>query len=281
MADSSAMTRPAPDGQRVVYRSDRRDSLREVWEFRALVFRLVERNLKVKYQRSVLGFVWSLFNPLLTVMVLIAVFSYVVRIQMPHYWAFLVSGYFVFNFILQMLSTASTVLREHAQLTKSAAFPGEVLILGATLARLFEFAIALGIVLLVLAVFHHGGVPSSFAVLPVLIAIQLLLVVGLVMPIAVASVFFRDIEHALPVVVMLLFYISPVFYPVSFVPEAFRAIYRLNPLAALLSLFHTVIYEGRFPSLATTATVAAVSVAICLIGYASFTRYKSLCAEIV
>lgn len=242
---------------------------------------MVERNLKVKYQRSALGFVWTLFNPLGTVLILIAVFSYIVRIEMTNYWAFLVSGYFVFNFVLQMLNTASTVLPEHAQLTKSAPFPSEILIFGATLARLFEFAIAMSLVLLVLVVFHHGGVPASFVMLPVLVVIQLLMVVGIVMPIAVASVFFHDLEHALPVAVMMLFYISPVFYPISFVPDAVQGIYYVNPLSGLLTLYHAVAYEGTFPSLLRTGVVGIAAVVVCLIGYSIFNRYKSLCAEIV
>jgi lipopolysaccharide transport system permease protein len=279
--DAATISASSRGGTRPSYRSGRRGSLRDVWAQRELLFRMFERNLKVKYQRSALGFVWTLFNPLGTVIILIAVFSYIVRIDMPNYWAFLVSGYFVFNFVIQMLNTASTVLPEHAQLTKSAPFPSEILVFGATIARLFEFVIAMSIVLLVLVVFHHGGVPASFVLLPVLVVIQLLLVLGVVLPISIASVFFHDLEHALPVAVMMLFYISPVFYPISFVPEAVHGIYYLNPLSGLITLFHAVVYEGVFPSPVHLGVVAVVSVASCVIGYSIFNRYKGVCAELV
>ena len=81
----------------------------QVWRYRELLRGLIVRNLKVKYQRSVLGFVWTLVNPLMTVAILVVVFSHVVRIALPHYWAFLLSGYFVWNFLLQMLSSGAYV----------------------------------------------------------------------------------------------------------------------------------------------------------------------------
>ena len=99
------------------------EHLSEVWRFREFLTSLVVRNLKVKYQRSVLGFIWTLLNPLLTVAVIAAIFSYVVRIEMPQYWAFLLSGYFVWNYVMQTLSSATYVLGEHAQLSRSVAFP--------------------------------------------------------------------------------------------------------------------------------------------------------------
>jgi ABC-type polysaccharide/polyol phosphate export permease len=164
--------------------------LRRVWRYRELLHSLVVRNLKVKYQRSLLGFVWTLVNPLLTVAVLGVVFSHVVRIPLPHYWAFLLSGYFVWNFALQTLNTGTYIFAEHSRLTRSVAFPSEILVFGASGSRLIEFTAEIGLVLAVLAVFHHQGIPGSYALLPVLMLIQLLLVIGIALPIATLSVFY-------------------------------------------------------------------------------------------
>jgi len=110
--------------------------MRGVWRYRELLHSLVVRNLKVKYQRSLLGFVWTLVNPLFTVAVLGVVFSHVVRIPLPHYWAFLLSGYFVWNFMLQTLNTGTYIFAEHSRLTRSVAFPSEILVFGAAGSRL-------------------------------------------------------------------------------------------------------------------------------------------------
>lgn len=256
-------------------------AVRELWQFRELWRGLVVRNLKVKYQHSLLGFVWTLLNPLLTVAVLVAVFTYVVRISMPAYWAFVLSGYFVWNFVQQMVSTGAYVLAEHAPLRRSAAFPSEVLVYAATTSRLVEFAVELALALVALTVFLHGGVPSSYVLLPVLLMTQALLAIGLTMPLACLSVFYRDVQHALPIALLILFYVSPVFYPASLVPEAVRSVYLLNPVAALLTAYQIVLYEGRWPSASLLLGAAAASIAIAALGHAVFNRYKRLFAELV
>jgi lipopolysaccharide transport system permease protein len=259
----------------------RRPWERGLWEYRELLRSLVLRNLKVKYQRSALGFVWTLLNPLVTVGILAAVFSHVVRIPLPAYWAFLLSGYFVWNFVIQTLNTGSYVFGEHSRLLRSAAFRPELLVLGAALAKLLEFAAAMALVLGAVAVFHHGGIPSSWVLLPLLVLAQLFLVTGLTFPIAMTSAFYYDVQHALPIALTTLFYVSPVFYPATMVPEAVRPLYMLNPVAGLLTLYHEVVYAGRFPSALLLASTITASIAFYFVGYAIFRRYASVYAEIV
>jgi lipopolysaccharide transport system permease protein len=255
--------------------------LASLWRYRELLWTMVLRNLKVKYQRSLLGFVWTLVNPLLTVSILVLVFSHVVRIPLPHYWGFLLSGYFVWNFMLQTLNTGTYIFAEHSRLTRSAAFPSEILVFGAAGSRLIEFVAELGIIVVLLAVFLHHAVPVTFALLPFLIVIQLLVAIGLALPIATLSVFYYDVYHALPIALTTLFYLSPVFYPAQMVPEAARGLYFLNPMAGLLTLYHVVLYNGRLPELPLLGGMFIGALAIFVVGYAIFNRYSDVFAEIV
>jgi lipopolysaccharide transport system permease protein len=255
--------------------------LRRLWRFRELLRGLIIRNLKVKYQRSLLGFVWTLLNPLLTVAILVLVFSHVVRIPLPDYWAFVLSGYFVWNCLLQTLNTGTYIFAEHSRLTRSVAFPSEILVFGAVGSRLLEFLAEIALIMVMLAAFHHGHVPASFALLPVLLVIQVLLVIGLALPIATLSVFYYDVQHALPIALTTLFYLSPVFYPAEMVPEAARHFYFLNPVAGLLTLYHEILYSGQMPPLSLLYGMIVAAVAIYAIGYAIFNRYASVFAEIV
>lgn len=255
--------------------------LRSPQAWRELVHHLVLRNLRVKYQRSALGFVWTLLNPLLTIGVLFGVFHFVVRLQVPDYWAFLLSGYFVWSFTQQTLTAATTVLPEHAHLSRSLPLPGEALILSTALSRLVEFLTELVLVVALLAALHHGGVPASFLWLPILVVLQLALVLGLTLAIATASTFFHDIQHAMPIGLMILFYASPVFYPLHLVPEMARPFYMLNPFAGLLTLYHGALYEGSAPDPVLAAITAAEIALIAWIGYAIFRRYRALLPEIV
>ena len=102
------------------------ETISQVWQFRYLLQGIIRRDLKVKYQRSTLGFIWTFLNPLLTVLILVAVFRIVIRIQIDHYWAFLLSGYFVWNVVAQTLLTGSYIFYQYAQLARNIAFPKEV-----------------------------------------------------------------------------------------------------------------------------------------------------------
>lgn len=255
--------------------------VKEMWEFRHLLRHLVVRDLKVKYQRSSLGFLWTFLNPLVTVAVLIAVFSTVIRIQIDSYWAFLLSGYFVWNTIAQVINGSSYVLQEHARLTRSVAFPKEILLLAATCSRLVEFALELTVIVAVLILGFHQTLPVSLIALPLLIVIQVVLMLGLVFAIATLSTLFTDVLHALPVLVTSLFYLTPVFYPASLVPERFHALYFMNPMAGLLTMYHTVLYDGLFPSPTILLGSIAGALVTIVVGYAIFSRYQDVCNELV
>jgi len=261
--------------------SDRgRASIRELWAFRDLILSLVARDLKIKYQGSAVGIAWTLLNPLLTVAILVTVFSHVIRIGIDHYWAFLLSGFFAWNFIQQNLFHATAVLQNHAALNRSVYFPREVLIIGAMLTKFVEFLMEFAIVLILLAVFYYPAVPSSLILLPWIVLVLLMMTVGLMFPLAAMAVYFRDVQQAVPIAMMSLFYLSPIFYPVEMIPETVRPFYYLNPLAGLIQLFHVVVFQGAWPTMTLLVSVSAVAVAVCLTGYLTFNHYKDVCVEI-
>lgn len=254
---------------------------RNLWRFRGLVRALTARNLRVKYKGSALGFVWVLISPLATVAVLATVFTYVLRVDVERFWAFLLSGYFVWRFVLQTLTSATYVLASHGPLSRAAAFPKDAPIIAAALSRLVEFGLELTWVLVALVIFHHGSVPVSFVLLPWLILIQVLMALGLAFPVATLSAFFRDVQHAVPVVLTALFYLSPVFYPIALVPDTLRPVFMANPLAGLLTLYQSAVYEGQMPTTGLLLTVSAVAAGLFIVGYGIFHRYARLFAEIV
>ncbi|MGH2570317.1 MAG: ABC transporter permease [bacterium] len=257
------------------------EHLRELWHFRHMLFHLVARNLKVKYKRSALGFLWTLLHPMATIGVLLAVFSTVVRLPIAHYWAFLLSGYFAWNMASQSIFAASTILTDHARLTRSVAFPKEILVLAALAARLVELVVELTIVAAILVVLHHRSFPLAFLFLPILVAVEAALLLGLMLPLAVVSTLFRDVAQGLPLFVTTLFYLSPVFYPATMVPEPLRAAYFANPFAPLLSCFQRVLYDGAAPALSHLALAFGGALVTVAAGALVFSRYEEICGEIV
>jgi len=246
-----------------------------------LVQLLVVRNIKIKYQHSFLGLVWTFLNPVLILSVLLAVFTNVVRINIDDYWAFLLSGFFVYHFVSQTAAASSSVLPEYATMVRGVAFPRIIPILAAVSSRFLEFLVEISCTLLLLIVFRHGGIPLSFILLPYLIFLMFALVLGLALPISALSVFYYDVRHLLPILLTALFYISPVIYTLDMVPEEYRLLYLLNPLAGLLDLFHMTLYEGVMPSFAYLALFSLQVTVILMVGYVLFGRFKPEFAEVL
>lgn len=253
----------------------------EFWRYHELTWNLTIRNLKVKYQRSWLGFIWTLINPLITVLVLVTVFSIIVRLPIFHYWAFLISGFFVWNFFSQTLVGGVQTAVDSAYLTRSAYFPQEVIIISSALARFIEFVVELAIVLLLLIIFHHKGVPFSFLMVLPLIPILFLFAIGLLFPLVTLAIYFHDVIQVTPLAIMLFFYISPVFYNIDLVPESIQAFYFFNPMALMLDLFHTVLYLGEMPNLRNLLLMLIEAITFVSLGYLVFNRKKREFAEII
>jgi ABC-type polysaccharide/polyol phosphate export permease/GT2 family glycosyltransferase len=255
--------------------------LSDLWRYRELIWNMTARDLKVKYQRSWLGFLWTLLNPLLTVAVLATVFSLVVRIDIPHYWAFLISGYFAWSFFATTLNGGVQAAVGSAQLSRNAYFPQEVLIVSSALARLLEFLGELAIVMILLGFLHHRGIPVSFVMVLPLIAILFVLVLGISLPIVTLAVYYDDVVQTMPLLTMTLFYLSAVFYPVAMVPEVVRPFFAVNPVAWLVGLYQVVLYQGEMPALPSLVGMTGVATVLGLLGYLVFNRWKREFADIV
>lgn len=251
------------------------------WRYRELWRHLVIRDLRVRYQRSALGFAWTLLNPLLTISVLIVVFERFLHIGVPHYWAFLASGYFAWVFIQHTITVSASALRDHAHIVRNMPFPKEVLVLSTITTRLVEFSLEILLVMTLLALFHHHRVPASFALVPVLMVLQTLLVIGLALPMSVLATFFLDVQHALPVVLLIVSYASPIYYPVTLVPEAARGGYLLNPVAAIIQMYHMVLFEGRMPAAHDWIAPVAFAILFLVFGYVVFDRARPHVADVL
>lgn len=257
------------------------EDLAKVWRFRELLRVLVLRNTKLKYQRSVLGVLWTLLNPLLLILILLAVFTRVIRIPVDDFWAFLLSAYFVFHYASQTMNAGAFVFVEHATMLRSVALPAETPVLAAALSRFIEYLIELVIILLLLGLFRHSGIPVSFLLIPILVVLQFVLVLGLTFPLSALSVYYYDVRHMLPIVLTALFYLSPVFYTARMVPESIRPLYFMNPIAGLMYLYRIVLYEGAFPSPKALLLITCQICLIFLIGFVVFRRHKPNFAEVI
>jgi ABC-type polysaccharide/polyol phosphate export permease len=262
---------------------------------RELTLNLTLRELRGKYKRSVLGWTWSLLNPLSTVLIYSLVFSFFLKIQPPtghpsglHNFAlFLLCGLLAWNFLSSAMNESMGSLVGNGNLIKKVYFPREVLVVATVGALLVSFLIELGVLVVILVVFGNMVLPW-IPVLLLLVVIQTVFVLGIALVLSVLNVYFRDMKHLVGILLQALFYTAPIIYPIRLVPD--RAVvlgwdipllylYRLNPLVRLLSTYRDVLYNVRFPQLADLAYItvwAAVSLGV---GLWVFTRLEGRLAE--
>jgi lipopolysaccharide transport system permease protein len=236
---------------------------------RDLLRELVLRDMKLRYKGSVLGLAWSLLNPLAQLLVFGFVFSSLLPLSIPNYTAFLFTGLLVWSWFQSSLFASTTVIVDGRTLIKRPGFPVALLPVVTVTANLVHFALALPVLLVFLLL---TGIPLHVTVLllPLLIAIQFLLTLSISYFLAAVQVTFRDTQHLVGVLLLLFFYLTPIFYDGSVVPAAIQPIYRLNPLLHLLEAYRAILIEGRLPDIGMLLVVTAVSAVWLFLGFRVF-----------
>jgi len=238
---------------------------------------LVNRELSVRYKRSSFGVWWTLLNPILTTAIMWVVFSQIfgqgrfgVSSDEP-YVVYLLAGVLFFTFFSQgLLATGSAITGSASILTK-VYVPAEVFSFATALAGVANFAISLA-PLLVVQLIAGVGIPWTILLSPVPVVAMLALVTGLGMLVAAAAVRFYDVIELTRVLVILLTYATPVFYPISIIPERFLSFVYANPLFSYLEVFRSLFYRGEIPPLWQWAMVVGSALVALGLGVWAFSR---------
>ncbi len=262
------------------------DAAVELGSFTDLLRNMVVRDLKVRYRNSVLGFGWSLLQPLLMMLVFTVVFKVLTRTEIPNYPLFLLTGLLPWNFTHSALSTALRSVTGNAGLITKVYFPRELLPLSAVLGAFIHFVVAFALLLVGMIAFGVEFTPTILFV-PVIMLLQLVLVTGLAMILAAANVLARDLEQLVDVGLLAWFFLTPIFYALAVVPndqflglDVHRWVFSLNPMATLVTDFRYVALEGFLPIRHTAVTMVTAFAALAF-GWWLMRRFSRRFAEIV
>ncbi len=253
----------------------------QIWRFRALLSALVVRHLTARYRGSVLGFLWSLLNPLGLMAVYTLVFRFYIRFDgLENYSIFVFAGLLPWIWFTGATSEGTSSIVSSGHLITKSMFPAQILPAVSVISTLINFLLSLPI-LFIFMLIAGMGFHLSLLLIPVLVALSGLTIYGLVLVLSSINVRYRDVQHILGNILTFLFFLCPIVYPVSSVPERFRFTLDLNPVAVTISAFHSVIMDGAFPSLTTLfylVIVAAISVCV---GVFTFSRLREGFAELL
>ena len=243
-----------------------------------LLRELVKRDFHGRYAGSLLGFFWSFAQPLWMLVLFNFVFSTVMKIspvgtRTGHFAVFLFSGLLPWMALNEGVLRASTAVTDNASLVKKLRFPSELLVVAVVLAALLHEAVATAVFLVGLACIGEltwGGL----ALLPLAVALQLALTLGLGLLLSSVHVFFRDTAQVLGMVLTGWFYLTPIVYPVEYVPARLRSWIDLNPLTPLVGLYRQALLGGSVAWVPGTVSLAVLGTVLLFLGLWTFRRLK-------
>ncbi|MGH9891062.1 MAG: ABC transporter permease [bacterium] len=258
------------------------EHLREFWQHRDLTMSFTTRDLKARYKQTALGVAWAILQPLLLMVVFTVVFSRFARVPsdgLP-YPVFAYSALIFWTVFAKTLLGGTISIVANGDLIRKIYFPRETLLVSVVLSGLIDLAVA-ATVFAGFLVYYQVPLAATVAWVPVLLALQTLFVAGLIFFTAPIHVRFRDVGHAVPLLVQLWMFATPVAYPVSVVPEPVRALYLLNPMTPIIDGYRRAILHGQPPEVGPLLVSAVVTVTLLLGGYATFKRAERTFADVI
>jgi len=251
------------------------ERLRTFFRYRELFFQLVSRDIKLKYRRSFLGYIWSMLNPLLTMVVMYLVFSNLFRFEIINFPIYLLIGQLLFNFMAGATSNSLNSVLGNAGLLKKIFVPKYIFTMATVTSEFVTFLFSLGALIIL---FIATGVPFSPRLLLIIIPIIQIYIfsLGLGLFVAQATVFFRDMVYIWNVVSTAWLYLSAIFYPVSILPEwLFNLVTRYNPMYFYISMFRNfTIGTAGMGSLDLAMRGAVAALLMLGIGLVTFAKAK-------
>lgn len=247
-------------------------------EYIELIRILTISDLKVKYQSSVLGFVWSLLNPLLMMLVLYAVFSNVFRFEDESFALYLLIGIVGWRFLANGTMTSISVIVGKQSLVTKVYVPRQILVLSSVLSSFISSILEFS-VLVPLLIFFGVDISYNVAFFPLIHGTFLVLVYGLSLILASLYVYYRDLNQIWDVLLQAGFFLSPIVYPVSTVPEKYLGYYMMNPVTVIIEMYREALLYSETPSIEGIAFILACAGAMLLAGTALFRRLERRFAE--
>ena len=238
-----------------------------------LLIKLVLRDIKVKYKRSVLGFAWSILNPLLMMIVMSVVFSTIFRSDIKNFPMYLITGQVIFSFFSEATNSAMMSIIGNGGLIKKVYIPKYIFPLSKVMFSFSNMIFSLVAVVIV-------AIATKLPITPVILLFPLPLIyvflfsLGIGLLLASYAVFFRDLLHLYGIILLIWTYLTPIFYPITILPPNIRLLLKFNPLYVFISNFREIVLYGNVPSLFSNLLCIAYAILALIIGTLAFRRTK-------
>ena len=252
--------------------------IEEMWQKRDLLLNFAISDVKVRYRNSILGVFWSLLEPLLLLGVLYFVFSTMFKIEIPNFPIYLLLGIICWNFFRNGTSIALNSLTNRSSLMTQIYFPRSIPGISAAITSTITLLFELVVLGIFMAIFQFMPTSTIILLIPILL-LELILILGVALPLSVLNVKFKDTEFIWGVVISAGFFLTPIFYQFNMLPDYIQNILQFSPMVQIVTMSHHVVLYGTLPSINSVLyAVFSISI-ICVIGYSIFRKYQARIAE--
>lgn len=255
------------------------DFFREIYDYREMIFSLIKRDLRGRYKGSVLGFLWTFLNPLFQLVVYTIVFSAIMRAGYEKYYLFLFIALIPWIFFSTSIVGGASCIWAQKDMVNKIYFPREVLPIAHVTCQLINMLLSLIVVFFVVIISGHGISVEAIIYLPVVIVVEYFLALGLTMIACAVTVFLRDIEYILGIILMAWQFLSPVMYGLDMVPDTIRPIMAVNPMTSILSVYRDIFYYKQVPDIENLLLAAVLGGLLMVIGFIVFENLKKHFSE--
>ncbi len=279
MVPRPADTEAGPLVDRAAERSSVVSTVRGLVRYRHLLFNLVLKDLKLKYRGSVFGFLWSLANPLLMIVIYTVAFTYILGVRSESFVFYLMLGILAWTFFANSLMMSTGAIADNGGLVKSVFFPRAILPASGVLFNLAQYLLTAVVFLPVMLLWYQVTPSAPMLLFPVFVTLQLFFTIGAALVLATGTAFFRDVRHLVEVGLAVLFWTTPIVYELTQVPERLRLPILLSPLSPFVNAYHQIFYYRIWPDAQTWAIAVVYAGAAFAIGLWLIVRCEDRFAE--
>jgi len=250
----------------------------KLYHYREFLNTSIKKEIRGKYKKSFLGILWSFLNPLLMLMVYAIIFPIILKSPEKNYVMFLMTALIPWTFFTTVVTQGLSTIVANGNILKKVYFPREILPISTVTSGLVNFLISC-VIIFIFLIFTGIGFSRYILLLPFIILIEYLFLLGVVFILSSITVYLRDLEHIIGVVIQALFYGTPIVYSLNTIPKNFLWVFKLNPMAYIVQGYRDVLYYQTLPDLGGLFLIFGLSIILIIIGYYVFNKLQKGFAE--
>jgi len=251
---------------------------RNIYNYRELLKNNVKKEIRGRYKNSILGVLWTFLNPLLQLLVYAIIFPLILKTTQEYYVIFVCVGLIPWTFFTTTVSQSTWTIIGNGNIVKKVYFPREILPISVVTSGMINFLIST-IIIVAFCLVYGLGITKYIIFYPIILIIQYILQLAISFILSAVTVYFRDLEHFVQIILMVLFYATPIVYSGDSIPEAFSFIIKFNPMAHIINGYRNIFYEQTMPNMKILGILFILSVIFCIVGYLIFKKLQKGFAE--